>query len=92
MHEWSLARQILDAVLDRAGTAAAQWVGTVHGRIVDNEVFIAPEPNASILGPRAGRAGRGSQARVPPHSRRGSLPGMHHEVRPRRHGRESLRG
>jgi hydrogenase maturation protease len=85
MHEWSLARQILDAVLDRAGTAAAQRVGTVHGRIVDNEVFIAPEPNASILGPRAGRAGRGSQARAPPHSRRGSLPGMHHEVRPRRH-------
>ena len=39
MHESSLARQILDALLDRAGTAAAQRVRAVHGWIAENEVL-----------------------------------------------------
>ena len=39
MHESSLAKQILDAVLDRAGTAAAQRVRAVHGWIAENEVL-----------------------------------------------------
>ena len=38
MHEASLATQVLDAVLDRAGTAVAQRVPAVHGWIAENEV------------------------------------------------------